>query len=139
MKTALMLCTGNSCRSQMAHVLAEKLFPSDWIIYSAGTEKHGLNQNAMETIRNNGHKTDHLQSQNIDELDIKNFDLVFSVCNRAEESCPHMPAKVRIHHSFDDPPKLSAGLDKQDALPIYQRVFEEIETFMTNKILPDLN
>lgn len=130
MKYALMLCTGNSCRSQMAQVLAEKHFPSDWKIFSAGTEKHGLNPMALEIISKHGLDTKHLSSNRLEEYRGYVFDLVFSVCDKAMESCPHMAAKNHIHQSFGDPPSLAKGLDRESSLNIYNKTFEEIESFI---------
>lgn len=137
-KTALMLCTGNSCRSQMAQVLSENYFPENWKIYSAGTEKHGLNENAVSCIKEKGYSAEHLHSKTLNNLELKEFDLVFSVCDRAQENCPYLPAKLRFHNSFDDPPRLAKDLDESESKKIYQRVFDEIEQYIKNEIINNL-
>lgn len=132
MKTILFLCTGNSCRSQMAHGLCEELYPNKFKAYSAGIKKHGLNPLAVEVMSEIEIDISNNKSELIDELDIDTFDYVITVCSSAHETCPIFPGGKTIHFGFDDPPSLSKGLPKEDALPIYRRVRDEIKLFIEN-------
>lgn len=131
----LFLCTGNSCRSQMAEGWGRALAPSTYQIHSAGVEAHGLNPLAIEVMREVGIDITTHTSQVIDEFDGIPWDIVVTVCDSAKERCPYLPGTHRlIHHSFDDPPRLAAGLSHEEALPIYRRVRDEIKTFVEDLI-----
>jgi len=128
----LFLCTGNSCRSQMAegwarHLHADKLEP-----YSAGVEKHGLNSYAVQVMTEAGVNISSHFSKLVDELPIKKFDVVVTVCDHANEQCPFFPGNVkRIHASFPDPPQLAAQAATADEkLDCYRRVRDEIRDFV---------
>ena len=129
MSFALFLCTGNSCRSQMAEAWARSLFPHEWTVFSAGIEKHGLNPHMLTVMAEVDMDMSKHFSKTIDELpnDIR-WDLVVTVCDHAATACPFYPAKERIHLPFDDPPALAKGLPEEEALNIYRRVREEIRT-----------
>lgn len=108
MKNILVLCTGNSCRSQMAHGYLKHFAKKNAIIYSAGIETHGLNLRAVATM-----KADHIDiskntSNNVTEYSDVDFDFILTVCDHANENCPYIPSKnaVRLHHNFSDPSKL---------------------------------
>ena len=106
----LFLCTGNSCRSQMAEGWARYFHGEKYDIYSAGIEKHGLNPLAVKAMARAGIDISAHRSSLIEELEIQDFDYVITVCGHADENCPLFPAKTRvIHHGFDDPPKLAAS------------------------------
>lgn len=127
----LFLCTGNSCRSQMAEGWGRALAPSDCHIYSAGVEAHGLNSLAVEVMHEAGIDISTHTSQIVDELNDISWDIVVTVCDSARERCPFLPGTHQlIHHSFDDPPRLAAGLPHEDALVIYRRVRDEIKAFV---------
>jgi arsenate reductase len=134
----LFLCTGNSCRSQMAEGWARNLLSDQFEVYSAGIEKHGLNPLAVKVMAEAGVDISEHSSKLIEELPVQEFDYVVTVCDNAYESCPIVPGKaVIIHHSFDDPPRLAAGSDtEEDALIHYRRVRDEIRSFIVN--LPEL-
>ena len=107
----LFLCTGNSCRSQMAEGWARKLKGDMIEPYSAGIETHGLNPNAVKVMAEAGIDISGHRSKRLDELRGVPFDYVVTVCDHANQSCPIFPGKVkRMHVGFDDPPRLSAGM-----------------------------
>ena len=115
MKNILILCTGNSCRSQIAHGYF-KLFSNNRAnIFSAGIETHGLNKNAVETMKRDGVDISNHTSNLVSEyLDIK-FDYIITVCDHANENCPYIPSKnaVRIHKNFTDPSKIINSIDSE--------------------------
>ena len=127
----LFLCTGNSCRSQMAEGWARALRADDFEAYSAGIETHGLNPRAVVAMAEVGVDISAHQSQLLSDLDVE-FDLVVTVCGHAHESCPLFPGKTKVVHvGFDDPPRLSiAAKTDEDALPHYRRVRDEIRSFV---------
>ncbi len=107
-KQIIFLCTGNSCRSQMAHGLAEKLAGKDWDVYSAGLEAHGLNPRAVEAMADIGIDISHHTSDTIDPEHLANMDYAITLCGDAEERCPLTPPSVkRLHWPFPDPAKAS--------------------------------
>lgn len=121
----LFLCTGNSCRSQMAAGFARTLFP-DAHVASAGIEAHGLNPRAVAVMHEVGIDISTQPSLTIDELPSVMWDLAVTVCDSAREHCPVLPGARMMHISFDDPPRLTQGLGDDDALPVYRRVRDEI-------------
>ena len=128
----LFLCTGNSCRSQMAEGWARHLYPDSIRAYSAGIQKHGLNLNALSVMKEAGIDISDHQSKTLDDLGPVEFDLVVTVCGHAHETCPVFPGNARvIHHGFDDPPRLAETASSEDeALGHYRRVRDEIGEFM---------
>jgi arsenate reductase len=133
----LFLCTGNSCRSQMAEGWARHLKGDILEPYSAGIETHGLNPNAVKVMAEAGVDISTHRSKHLNELNDIRFDWVITVCDNANESCPIFPGKTKRHHvSFDDPPKLakSAKTD-EESIAIYRRVRDDIRQFIEG--LPD--
>ncbi len=128
----LFLCTGNSCRSQMGEGWLRHLRGNDFEVYSAGIETHGLNPNAVKVMAEAGVDISDHQSSLVDGLPVQEFDYVISVCDHANEHCPVFPAKVkRLHHSFDDPPKLAKeAKTEEEALNHYRRVRDDIRAFV---------
>jgi arsenate reductase len=128
----LFLCTGNSCRSQMAEGWARALHGDRLEAYSAGIEKHGLNPNAVKVMAEAGVDISGHKSKLTTELPVKEFDYVVTVCDSAHENCPYFPAKTKlIHHSFDDPPRLAGSAkNEEEALGHYRRVRDEIKEFV---------
>ena len=100
--------------------------------YSAGIEKHGLNANAVEVMREAGVDITSQQSQTVEDLDRQEFDWVVTVCGHADENCPAVLLKSKVVHvGFDDPPKLAQdAANEQEALDHYRRVRDEIRTFV---------
>ncbi len=138
-KKILFLCTGNSCRSQMAEGWAKTLLPQgSFEIYSAGIEAHGLNPKAVSAMKEAGVDISAQRSKRLDELKDVEFDLVITVCGDANEQCPVFPGKARVLHAgFDDPPALEAGAkDEEEAFGHYRRVRDEIKKFVSR--LPEI-
>lgn len=128
----LFLCTGNSCRSQMAEGWARELLADRVEPYSAGIEKHGLNPIAVAVMKEAGVDITQQQSTTVDELPVQEFDVVVTVCGHADENCPVFHDSPRIVHvGFDDPPKLAKTAASEDeALSHYIRVRDEIRAFI---------
>ncbi len=132
MLKVLFLCTGNSCRSQMAEGWAGNLKKDQIEAYSAGIETHGLNPNAVKVMKEEGVDSSLHWSKHLDELNEIDFDFVVTVCSHAHETCPVFPrgAKV-IHVGFDDPPRLARkAKTEEEALNHYRRVSSEIKSFV---------
>ena len=106
MKNILVLCTGNSCRSQIAHGFLANMTAGKAHVYSAGVETHGVNPKAINTMKEIGIDISHHSSNNITEYFDVNFDYVITVCDNAKERCPYFPTKaVKLHYNFPDPAK----------------------------------
>jgi arsenate reductase (thioredoxin) len=132
MLKVLFLCTGNSCRSQMAEGWARQLKGDRVEAYSAGIETHGLNPDAVRVMAEAGVDISGQRSKHVDEFRGVEFDYVVTVCGHAQESCPVFPGKTRILHvGFDDPPRLAAGARiEEERLAPYRRVRDEIRAFV---------
>ena len=128
----LFLCTGNSCRSQMAEGWARALKGDEIEPCSAGIETHGLNPNAVKVMAEVGVDISGYRSKHLDDLREVEFDYVVTVCGHAHESCPVFPCDIRrIHAGFDDPPRLAEGTSSEEvALDHYRRVRDEIRNFV---------
>ena len=128
----LFLCTGNSCRSQMAEGWARHLLGDDLEPYSAGVETHGLNPNAVRVMREAGVDISSHRSKSLADLGVERFDYVVTVCDDARESCPVFPGEaLKFHAGFDDPPHLAAAAgSEEEALGHYRRVRDEIRRFV---------
>ncbi len=128
----LFLCTGNSCRSQMAEGWARALKGDVIEAYSAGIETHGLNPHAVKVMAEAGVDISGHRSEKIDDLMDIPFDYVVTVCGHAHETCPLFPGSAKVVHiGFDDPPKLAReiaaqGGDDEAQLDAYRRVRDEI-------------
>ncbi|MGV3629585.1 MAG: arsenate reductase ArsC [Bacteroidota bacterium] len=106
MKNILILCTGNSCRSQIAQGYLHYFAGNEARVYSAGTEIHGVNPLAIETMREDGIDIAGHTSNHMDEYRGISFDYVITVCDNAQEQCPYFPAKTaKFHQNFPDPAK----------------------------------
>lgn len=128
----LFLCTGNSCRSQMAegwtrHLRGDQIEP-----YSAGIVAHGLNPDAVRVMAEAGVDISGHRSKVLGELQAIDFDYVVTVCSNAHESCPTFSGKAKVVHiGFDDPPRLAANAQSEaERLAPYRRVRDEIRTFV---------
>ena len=125
MKTVLFLCTGNSCRSQMAEAIVNTRYPQ-WKAFSAGTKPAGyVHELALEALGEIG--ISHAgKSKHIDDLATRDFDLVVTVCDSAAEECPVWPGKAgrRVHHAFVDPAKAEGTLDQRKQ--IFRQVRDEM-------------
>jgi len=131
-KKILFLCTGNSCRSQMAEGWARQLKSEQIEAWSAGIETHGLNPNAVLVMAEAGVDISGHVSKDLDQLQGVQFDYVITVCGHAHESCPVFPGQARVvHHGFDDPPALAKTAATEDeALRHYRRVRDEIRAYV---------
>ena len=128
----LFLCTGNSCRSQMAEGWARHLKGDVIEPYSAGIEPHGLDPRAVRVMAEAGVDISGHRSKHVEELKDVQFDYVVTVCDQAHESCPLFPGRTKvIHVGFDDPPRLAQdSKNEQEALGHYRRVRDEIRRFV---------
>ena len=128
----LFLCTGNSCRSQMAEGWARRLHGDRLEAHSAGIKKHGMNPYAAQVMAEAGVDLSSQQSKTVEELGPLEFDYVVTVCGHADENCPVFPGNARkLHAGFDDPPALTRELpDGEEKLAVYRRVRDEIKAFI---------
>ena len=134
MKKILILCTGNSCRSQIAEGYLKHFANGNAAIYSAGIETHGVNPRAIETMKEDGIDISHHTSNNIDEYRNIDFDFVITVCDNAKERCPVFPGNAKkFHYNFPDPAK-TTGTEKEikeqfrivrDLIKKYSKTFVE--------------
>ena len=134
-QSLLFLCTGNSCRSQMAEGLLRHLAGDRYEVASAGTHPAGLNPGAVEVMKEIGIDISMHRSKHINEFVGLPIDIVITVCDRASESCPNFPGAISIRWSFEDP-AATPGAHNQH-LPLFRRVRDEIaaaiETFLANQ------
>ena len=131
MKNILVLCTGNSCRSQMAHgYLNHFLNTKNVTIYSAGIETHGLNPGAVSIMKEDGIDISNHTSNHIDEYNDIHFDYIITVCDHANENCPYIPSKnaIRLHHNFFDPSKVKGSAKEKHVAFLKAR--NEIKSFV---------
>ncbi len=128
----LFLCTGNSCRSQMAEGWAQALRADSIEPFSAGIEKHGLNPRAVRVMKEAGIDITGQTSKTLHELGDIQFDIVVTVCGHADEHCPAFRgAPSVVHVGFDDPPKLAKdAANEEEALAHFRRVRDEIREFV---------
>jgi len=132
MKKVLVLCTGNSCRSQIAHGYLEYFGKNKITVFSAGIETHGVNPRAIATMKEDGIDISHHTSNNVNEYADMKFDYVITVCDNAKENCPYFPATVKtLHHNFPDPAKakgtedeiMKSFRDVREMIKVYARDF----------------
>ncbi|MBS3679817.1 arsenate reductase (thioredoxin) [Ornithinibacillus massiliensis] len=124
-KTIYFLCTGNSCRSQMAEGWAKELLGDEWEVRSAGIEAHGLNPNAVKAMKEVGIDISEQESELIDSDYLNNVTMAVTLCGDAADRCPMTPPHVkREHWGFDDPAK-AEGTD-EEKWQVFQRVRDEI-------------
>ena len=132
MSKVLFLCTGNSCRSQMAEGWARRLKGDVLEPYSAGIAPRGLDPRAVEVMAEAGVDISGQRAKHVDEVRDVEFDYVVTVCGHAHEHCPaYLKQSPVIHVGFDDPPKLAANAKtEEEALVHYRRVRDEIKAFV---------
>jgi arsenate reductase len=128
----LFLCTGNSCRSQIAEAWTNQLKGDQFDAYSAGVEPKGIDPKAIQVMAEVGIDISSQKSKDIESFGDMEFDYVVTLCDNARESCPFFPAKTRlVHRGFDDPPKIAGELDDEDeAISHYRRVRDEIRGYI---------
>lgn len=124
----LVLCTGNSCRSQIAEGYLRYFAKDNAEIYSAGVETHGVNPRAIETMKEDGIDISNHTSNNIDEYFNIDFDFVITVCDNAKERCPYFPTKAKkFHQNFPDPAKATGT--EEEIKNIFREVRKMINTY----------
>lgn len=129
-KRVLILCTGNSARSQMAEGLLRHDAGDRFEVESAGTQASSVRAEAITAMRELGIDIAHHRSKNVSEFDGQDFDYVITVCNHARESCPvFFGSAEKLHHSFDDPPPPSVGT-KEERMAIFRRVRDELRAYL---------
>jgi arsenate reductase len=128
----LFLCTGNSCRSQMAEAWARHLKGDLMEPYSAGTDPKGLDPRAVKAMSEAGIDISRYRSKSVLDLPEIEFDYAITLCDDAQQSCPFFPVKrALIHHGFDDPPMLARNArDEEEAMGHYRRVRDEIRAYV---------
>jgi arsenate reductase (thioredoxin) len=128
----LYLCTGNSCRSQMAEAWTRVLKDEQIEAYSGGVDPHGVDPRAVKAMAEVGIDISGKTSKDVDTLEDVEFDYVITLCDQAHQACPVFPAKTRVLHvGFDDPPRLAANAQTdEEAMVHYRRVRDEIKGFV---------
>ena len=130
-KRVLFLCTGNSCRSQMADGIVNHDFAGKVEAVSAGTEPHGLNARAVMVMNEIGIDISKNSSDHLSLYQQDSFDYVISLCGRADEKCPAFFGGIkRLHIPFDDPPRATG--EDEEIMPVYRRVRDEIRQELHN-------
>lgn len=140
MKKVLVLCTGNSCRSQMAEGYLRHFAGDTAQIYSAGIETHGVNPKAIETMKEVGIDISGHTSNNIKEYADIAFDFVITVCDHAKESCPYFPTHaVKLHYNFPDPAKATGTEEeiKEQFRSVRQMIRDYAELFVNEYLKTD--
>lgn len=132
MKNVLVLCTGNSCRSQIAHGYLNKFAKGKAIIFSAGIETHGLNSEAIKTMIEDGVDISKHTSNNVNEYKDIDFNFIITVCDLAIENCPYIPSEkaLRIHQNFKDPSKVNGT--QEEIKEAFIKTRDEIKAFCFN-------
>jgi len=130
-KKILVLCTGNSCRSQIAEGYLRHFFGDKAQVYSAGVETHGVNPRAISTMKEDGIDISNHTSNHIDEYLNIDFDYVLTVCDNAKERCPFFPTKAqKFHHNFNDPAKATGT--EEEILQEFRTVRDTIKEYCRN-------
>lgn len=129
MKKILILCTGNSARSQMAEGLLKHIAKDEYEIYSAGTQPSIVRAEAIQALSEIGIDISAYRSKSVSEFENEEIDFVLTVCDSARENCPYFPAKTRlIHHRFADPAAVEA--DEENRLEAFRRTRDEINDYL---------
>ena len=132
MKNILVLCTGNSCRSQIAHGYLEHFTDGRSVkVYSAGVETHGVNPRAIATMAEDGIDISENTSNNVNEYFEIDFDFIITVCDNAKERCPYFPTQAKkFHYNFPDPAKATGT--ETEIMAEFRSVRELIKTYCKN-------
>lgn len=137
-KNVLVLCTGNSCRSQIAEGFLKNMAGNNAQVYSAGVETHGVNPRAIKTMNEVGIDITGHTSNHIDEYKEINFDYVITVCDNARERCPYFPTKaIKMHHNFPDPAKAEGS--EEEVMKQFAEVRNMIEDYCRNFVDKNIN
>jgi arsenate reductase len=136
-KNVLVLCTGNSCRSQMAEGYLRHFAGATANIYSAGIEAHGVNPRAVAVMKEEGIDLSHHTSNRVDEYRDISFDYVITVCDNAKEHCPVFPSTAKqFHHDFPDPAK--ANGTEQETMTQFREVRNQIKSYCSDFVSGNL-
>jgi arsenate reductase len=128
MKKILVLCTGNSCRSQIAHGYLSHFAVNNALIFSAGIETHGVNPRAIQIMKEDAVDISHHTSNNVEEYKNIPFDFVITVCDNAKESCPVFSSSAKkFHHNFPDPAKATGT--EEEIMQEFRRVRNLIKNY----------
>ena len=128
MKNILVLCTGNSCRSQMAEGWLRHFANGKAEIYSAGIETHGVNPKAIQYMKEAGIDISNHTSNNVNEYLQVSFDIILTVCDHAKENCPYIPSDAkRFHHNFSDPSKVRVS--EEEIANAFRATRDEIKEY----------
>lgn len=137
MKKILVLCTGNSCRSQIAEGYFRHFAGDIAEIYSAGIETHGVNPRAIEIMKLDGIDISNHTSNHINEYSAINFDFVITVCDNANENCPYFPSTaIKLHYNFPDPAKAKGS--EEQVMEQFEKVREMIREYVRNFVNENL-
>jgi len=137
MKNILVLCTGNSCRSQIAEGYLRHFTGNRATVYSAGIETHGVNPKAIQVMAEDGIDISHHTSNNVDEYTGINFDYMITVCDNAKENCPYFPTLAqKFHYNFPDPAKAQGS--PEEVLNEFRRVRGLIKDYSENFVKQQL-
>jgi len=137
MKKILVLCTGNSCRSQIAEGYLRKFAGDKAEIYSAGIETHGVNPKAIETMKEDGIDISHQTSNNVSEYSNIDFDFIITVCDNAKEQCPVFPSSAKkFHQNFADPAKITGT--EEEIKGLFRKVRDEIKNYCKKFVTENL-
>ncbi|SDL20506.1 arsenate reductase [Pedobacter sp. ok626] len=138
MKKVLILCTGNSCRSQLAEGFIRHFAGDTAIVYSAGIETHGVNPRAIAVMAERGIDISGHTSNNVNEYANIDFDYIITVCDNAKESCPYFPTQAqKFHYNFPDPAKASGT--EAEIMQEFRRVRDLIETYCSDFVKTHLS
>jgi arsenate reductase len=133
-KGILFLCTGNSCRSQMAEGFARKMLPNDLKIFSAGLESKGVHPIAVKVMQEVGIDISHQKSKNISEIPLDKINIIITLCGDTAERCPIFPGKVkRIHWALKDPAKARGS--EEEIAKVFRKVRDKIKSYIINYLL----
>jgi len=130
----LILCTGNSARSQMAEGLLKHIRQNEFEVFSAGTKPSIVRPEAVKVLAEVGIDISKNRSKSVDEFTNQNIDYVLTVCDNAKESCPYFPAQTKlIHHSFADPAEVEG--DEETRLSAFRRVRDQIQEYLSGSFV----
>ena len=137
-RTVLILCTGNSARSQMAEGLLKYICNNRYDVHSAGTSPSSVRPEAVAVMSEVGIDISHHRSKSVDEFAGRQIDYVLTVCDNAQENCPYFPARTRLtHYAFDDPADVRG--DEETRLTAFRRVRDQIRKYLDNEFIPMLD
>lgn len=137
MKKILVLCTGNSCRSQLAEGYLRHFANGKAEVYSAGIETHGVNPRAIATMQEDGLDISNHTSNNVTEYENIEFDYVITVCDNAKENCPYFPSTAqKFHYNFPDPAKASGS--EEEIMEVFRNVREQIKDYCRKFVAENL-